>query len=173
MSIDRLLFLSNELCSPSWQREMRLPLEFITFAHIKGKMYKHFRNNGSFVLESKKKWGNDVVYGGIFLLKDFDFYIRILDAYQLCSLSSLYRNHKLDIHHRITTEATPISFSTVDEFERLMYKEREAIRVQTYVGNPNHPKIKQRLNKTVSYRIYDGIDKKHFRELIREVLGYD
>lgn len=174
MPIEKLLFLSNEFCNPHWYRDMRLPLEFITFAFIKGKMYKHFRNDGTFVLQNQGRWGNDVVYGGLFLLKDFDFYIRILDAYHTCSLSTLQRNHTLDLHHRIITQATPISFQSIDELERLKYRERNCIDVQTYLGNSNHPKITQRLrNKSMSYRIKDGINKLHFKELIREALQHE
>lgn len=164
-----LLFISNELLNPTLQKEMRLPLDFVTFAHIKGNMYTHFRKHSTFTLHPAKVWGNEVVYGALFSLRDYEFYIRILDAYNLCSLSTLGKNHNRDVHHRITVEATPISFSSVDELERLQYRERESIQADTYLGNPKHPKINQRLNKTNSYRVIDGIDT-HYMELIREVM---
>lgn len=165
------MFFANELSNPNWQREMNLPLEFITFAYIEGKMYKHYRNDSTFILPNLSRWGNNVVYGGLFLLKDSTFYSRILDAYQVCSLSTLHKNHDLDIHHRVSVEATPISFTTLDDFARLKYTERDPIQAQTYLGNLKHPKINQRLYKTnISYRIIDGLDKTHFKQLIREVM---
>ncbi len=112
-------------------------------------------------------WGNNVIYGAIYSLRDAPFYIRILDAYQLCSLATLKRNHINDMHHRIQVGAVPISFDSIDELERVKYKEREGVVVQTYVGNPNHPKINQRLNKTNSYRVIDGMDD-HIKQFIRE-----
>lgn len=167
----QLIFLSNELCNPDWHRKMRIPLKFITFAYIKGKMFKGWMNQSTFVAHEKHHWGNDVVYGGIFLLEDFDYYITILDAYNACSMSTLGKNHKFDLHHRINTTATPISFSTIDEFSRLMYEELEEIDVQTYLGNPTHLKTTKRLNaKNISYRIVDGLDKKHFIRLTQEEL---
>lgn len=150
---------------------MRIPLKFITFAYVKGKMYRGYRNQGTFIAHGKREYGNDVVYGGIFLLEDFDFYIRILDAYGACSLSTLGRNHKLDLLHRHTVSATPISFSSIEDFSRLKYEEREEINVQTYLGNPTHLKINKRLIEVnASYRIVDGFDKKHFKQLIQEEL---
>lgn len=147
---------------------MRIPFEFITFAFVEGKLYRHFKSEQTFILRHGKSWGNSVVYGAIFAVRDFDFYIRIIDSYHQCSLDALKRNHKKDVHHRITTKATPIHFQSWDDFLHLKYSEHEPIDVQTYIGNPNHPKIKQRLNKTHSYRIVSGVDKQ-FQTLYREV----
>ncbi len=170
--MDKLLFLTNELMSPSYQKEMRLPLTFIAFGITKGKMYTHLRTLNSFILlpDVTKRWGNDTVYGALMLCKDFDFYARILDAYHVCSMSTLLRNHPLDIHHRVSLEITPIYFNSLDELVRIKYREGEAIVAETYIGNKNHPKIKQRLNKRVSYRLIDGVDATHFKELLGEVI---
>lgn len=169
--MDKLIFLSNELQNPHQQRDLRIPLEFITFGMTEGRMYKHFRNQSNFVipLDSMQVWGNKVVYGGLFLCKDFDFYARILDAYHVCSLSRLYKNHDLDVHHRVEVDITPIYFQTIEELARLKYREGEPIKAETYMGNLKHAKITQRLNKTVSYRIIDGIDKDNFKQLFGEV----
>lgn len=163
----QLLFLTNELQNPAYQKEMRLPLEFIAFGITEGRMYKHFRNQSNFVIpvDALKRWGNDVVYGGLFLCKDFDFYSRILDAYHVCSVSTLMKNHDMDIHHRIEVNVTPIFFDTIEELATLKYREGESIKAQTYMGNLKHPKISQRLDKTVSYRIIDGIDAENFKKL--------
>lgn len=156
---------------PKLQREVGIPLQFVTYAHVEGKMFKHYRNNNSFVLQdAKNPWGNKVVYGAIFHLRDSEFYLRILDAYYGCSLSSLRRNHDLDIEHRIQGIATQISFTSIDELERLKYTELSTVDVQLYVGNIKHPKINQRLNKRNSYRMIDGCDTNYIN-LIREVTG--
>lgn len=167
----RLIFLTNELQTPSLQKSLRLPLEFIAFGIAEGRMYKHFRNQSNFVIpvDSLKRWGNDVVYGGLFICKDFDFYANILDAYHVCSLSTMMRNHKRDIHHRVEVEVTTIHFQTLDELARLQYRESESIKAQMYMGNINHPKINLRLTKTVSYRIVSGIDTVNFKQLFGEV----
>lgn len=172
MFISKLIFIGNELLDPSRKKQLALPLEFISYGFVKGKLYKHFMNDGTFLLQYGKAWGNDVVYGGIFALNDYDFYIRLLDSYHQCSMSALGRNHSRDVHHRKAHQATPISFTTIDELCSLKYRERSPVEVQVYLGNPNHPKINQRLNKTVSYRITDGIDRK-FIQLFREEANYE
>lgn len=121
----------------------------------------------------KRRYGSNVVYGALFLLGNFEFYIRQLDAFHACSLSSLGVNHKLDMHHRVVSNVTQISFNTVEEFERLMYVEKEVFPCHMYLGNPKHPKIKQRLNKHHSNRILDGVHKEPFKQLIREVMQND
>lgn len=166
-----LVFLTNELQSPSRQRDLNLPFEFVSFGHTDGALYKHYRNQSTFYLPSDTPlWGNTVVYGGIFLINDFDFYARILDAYHLCSLSTLMRNHPLDTHHRIKRKATPIHFDSQDDFQRLKYREKEPLNVTMYVANPNQPKITKRIQDTKhNYRIVNGVDREHFKQLIREV----
>lgn len=151
------------------QKELNIPLTFITFAHIEGKMFTHFRDTSTFVLNDKRRWGNNTAYGALYSLQDFHYYINTLDAYMLCSMTTLFKNHIKDVHHRKEVEATPISFDNIDELERLKYRERESVQAYAYVGNSNHPKINQRLTKTNSYRVIDGIDP-HFKGIIREVL---
>lgn len=165
-----LIFLHNELQQKDVQTSLKLPLTFIKFAHVEGKMYSHFRKDSSFITPvSTRTWGNGVAYGSIWHIEDWSFYSRILDAYHSCSLSSVSTNHRLDIHHRLLANATPIHFDSLGDFSRLKYREGTSVQVQLYVGNPNHPKIKQRLRqKAHSYRIIDGIDVPSFKAVYRE-----
>jgi len=153
------------------QKEMKLPLQFITFAIAEGKMYKHYHNPSNFILDldETKRWGNDVIYGALFLCKDFEFYATILDAYHVCSLSTLATNHTNDIHHRGEVGVTPISFESLDDLSRLKYEEKQPVKAQIYKGNIKHPKISSRVYANNPYRIIDGIDAKNFKELYWEV----
>ena len=170
--MNNLLFLTNELINPDLQREMKLPLTFIQFGIAEGKMYKHFGNRSTFICkDSNKRWGNNVVYGGIFLCNDFDFYSRILDAYHLCSMSTMLRNHNQDLHHRVEIDVTPIYFKTLDELARIKYKEGKGILALTYKGNTKHPKIIKRLINERSFRVIDGIDEQNYKKLFWEVTG--
>lgn len=172
MRIAKLVFLSNELQDPVRQRNLRIPFEFVSYAFTEALMFWHYRNTSTFIMPTdvQKAWGNSVAYGGLFLLNDEDFFIRQLDAYHGCSLSSLHRNHHLDIHHRVEREVTPIHFTDLDDLLRLKYIEKEPFSVTMYVGNQNHPKINQRLYHEGKHpkRIVSGIDK-NFLQLYREV----
>lgn len=169
--MNELIFLTNELQCPEVQHDLKLPLIFINFGITKGLMFKYLRNKSNFVIpvDSIRRWGNEVVYGGIFLCKDFDYYSRILDAYHICSMSTIHQNHPLDIFHRITTDITPIYFSTLNDLSHLKYTEGNSVKAHTYFANINHPKIISRINSTYSYRITDGIDATNFTKLFREV----
>ena len=166
-----LIFLYSELLSPEVYNSLRLPLEFISFGIVDAKMYRHFNNDSVFILpeDDTKAWGNTKVYGALFVCRDFDFYINILDAYHACSMDKLRRNHIRDIHHRSVVDVSPIYFDTLDELSRLKYREGISIGATTYYGNINHPKIKQRFGTTKSYRIVDGIYPKYYKELFRRV----
>ena len=169
--MNNLLFIYNELMDYDVYYDMKLPLEFICFGITDGKMYKHFRNNSIFILPlgNDKLWGNSKIYGALFLCRDINFYINILDAYHACSKDKLRRNHIKDIHHREEVLVTPIYFNTLDDLSRLKYREGNEVIATTYFGNPNHPKIKQRFVTTKNYRIVDGIYAKYYRKLFRRV----
>ncbi len=170
--MNNLIFLTNNLQNPHIQKDLRIPLDFVCFGILKAKMYKYFGNNDTFItITDKSNQENNVVYGGIFLCKDFDFYSRILDSFYLCSLSVLLRNHANDICHRVKVEVTPIYFNTLNELARLQYQEsEETIQVETYIANLSHPKIKKRITDYKnSYRIMDGIDAINFKKLFWEV----
>lgn len=147
---------------------MNLPLIFISFGIVKGKLFQHLHNDGTFITTYGAPWGNDVVYGAIFAIEEFDFYIRLLDAYHQCSISTLNTNHKMDLHHRHVKSVVPIEFDSLDSLERLMYTEKPAIEAFVYIGNTDHSNIQRRLRSTISYRIIDGVDE-NFIKLYREV----
>jgi hypothetical protein len=169
--MSKLLFLYNEIINPSLIREMKLPLRFVTFAYTEGKLYSHFRQNSTFILPTgnTKAWGNRLVYGAVFMLDDFEFYVRTLDSYHACSLSAIRTNHQNDIMHRLRVPCVPISFNNLDDLGRLKYSERQQHECFTYFGNPNHRKIRQRLVPNPSYRLIDGVDKESFKQLYEEV----
>lgn len=170
MLITELVFLSDNLVNPANQRNLQLPLEFLSFAFCEAHMYKQINSKNTFLVKKGTYWGNQVVYGGLFLLRDFHFYIRTLDALHACSKSMLGRNHDLDLQHRILCPVTPILFHDVEQFKSLRYREKEQINAYVYVGNLKHPKIQQRVVK--SRRIVQGIND-HYIHLIREVFQHD
>lgn len=168
MPITSLVFISNDLMCPEVRRDLRLPLHFVSFAIIDAQMYTNIRNDGVVNVIRDNPRANTVTYGAIFHVEDFDFHIRSLDAYHLCSLSSLRTNHVLDTQHRINIQVRPITFDSIDTLERLLYTEHKAVKVQAYIGNLNHPKLNRRIRSTRSARIRDNILVEPFLQLLRE-----
>lgn len=152
------------------QRQLKLPLTFITFAITEAKMYRHKKSENTFLLQhANRSLARAIAYGAVFLLNDAYYYFRILDAYSLCSMTVLLRNHRKDTHHRERSLVVPIRFSSLEELSRLQYTESGGMEVEMYYGNPEHHLISERLNKTNSYRISDGLDSKNFVRLYEEV----
>ena len=170
--MNNLVFLHNELLNPQlYRNQLRIPLEFICFGIIDGKMYSHFGQTSTFILPNSdsKDWGNTKIYGAIFLVKEIDFYISLLDAYHMCSMTNLRRNHIKDVHHRKIVSVIPIFFDTLDDLSKLKYEEGEEIEATTYFGNIEHPKINQRFVTTASYRLVDGINRENYTKLFRRM----
>lgn len=155
--------------SPKKREELRLPLTFISFAHTSGQLFTTPRRADTFVAKGLRPHGNSVVYGGLYVLEDYHFHIRTIDAMYLCSRSALGQNHSLDTRHRIIDKCTPIQFDTLDELNRLQYKELEEIDVEMYVGNTNHPELTKRIlrKRHYNHRIVNGVHEKYFIEEYR------
>lgn len=139
-------------------------MEFLAFAIADGRMYTHHLKRGTFNIIGKRTHGNGKVYGAIYNIKDSYFHLRTLDALHNCSKSSLGRNHDLDMEHRVSVSVNPILFDTLDELDRLMYRELEEVNVEMYVGNPHHPKITERIQQKEhrNFRVTNGINAEEF-----------
>ena len=172
--MSNLIFLYNELMNPDVFSSMQIPLEFIAFGITDAKMYSQAFGGGNFIvpLDTNKKWGNDKVYGALYILKDVRFYLGILDAYHACSYDKLRRNHFMDIHHRHEIDVTPIFFNSLDDLSRLKYREGTTIPAVAYMGNIKHPKINLRVSSSQSRRIIDGIDPLNYKKQYMEVLNW-
>ena len=159
------------MLDPEYRKKLKLPAEFVCFAHTKGKLYRD--KSGTFLTDVLVGNGNDVVYGALYSLYDDYFHIRTLDSMRNCSLSSMGRNSVYDRQHRVRKVITLIKFDTLDEFSRLRYREIEDFEVEMYVGNTNHPEIKHRIERTqkFNFRIKDGLLPEQFKQQYREVKG--
>ena len=164
----RLIFLSNELLQRERREKLKLPLFFVQYARIEAKMYRYRRTTFLIPHGKNKRWGNDFVYGALFLLDSADFYIRQLDSYYGCSRSLLKTNHKKDMYHREVVMATPIFFDSLHDLGVMKYREGNELQVHCYFGNVSHRAFKKRIHSTTSRRVIEGIDKHSFKILYEE-----
>ena len=149
-------------------------MEFIAFAHVKGKMYWHRDKVDTFFVEgTRQARGNHVVYGAIFSVPDFIFYSGILDSYHRCSLSRIRQNHANDHEHRIETKATIIAFESIEELASLRYREGTEVDVFAYVGNESHDEIMKRINERKNIKRITSAVNPNYSKLIREVKQHE
>lgn len=170
-----VVFLYNELLDEDYQKQLKLPLEFICFGYIegavmydiKGKYYAIEEN----VLTKTKKYNK--VYGALYILHNSEHFLRILDASMVCSKSYLGKNHDLDISHRVKLIARPIHFKSIEEFLKLKYNEGEGLEVISYFANPKHNVIKTNVLNTVRNRVVYGLDINNFINLVIKECGHN
>ena len=72
---DKLIFLYDELMTKEYQEILRLPLKLVSLGLINAKLY--FYNDTKirrkFIIPNEKQ-SSSVVFGGLFLLKDYNEY---------------------------------------------------------------------------------------------------
>lgn len=167
----KLIFLYDKAMTKEFRETLNLPLEFITFAFVNGKMYEYYEDGPTHIALQNdaivKSWGNDKIFGAIFALPYYEANIRTLDGLYACSRQRLGMNNPNDIMHRLDIEATPIHFNSIDELARMLYTRRTPIKVQAYFGNPEHQWISHRVLMQ-RYRVIDGVDHNNFLKLYEE-----
>lgn len=164
----QLIFLNNELLDEEYQKKLRLPLEFISFAYLEGAMMYELSGRCIVIKEgtlSKSKRYNRV-YGALYLLDNSEHFLKILDASLICSKGLLGVNHKLDEFHRTYENVTPIHFKSVEHFFKLKYNEGEQVKVITYLGNTENSLIKSKVCNNTRNRVTCGFDINNFINLV-------
>ena len=173
----KLVFIYDRLLHPDWRSRLKLPLIFISFAFIKGKMftYRDSRRIGNVFIvnpnDITQKRGSDLVYGALFLLDNAEHYLRTLDSMYVCSLARMFKNHDLDLMHRKEVLATPIHFNSLESFQNLLYYEQTPVKCLAYYGNIKNPYIQHRVKGTRgnSNRIIYNVDIDNFTSCYNEV----
>lgn len=167
----QLIFLYDKTMNKNYRNKLLLPIHFISYGYIPAKMYHYKEHKDTLIAidnnHVSRKWGNDKVFGGVFLLDYYNVTIRTLDGLYACSKARLNNNNKNDLMHRVKTSVTLITFNDLEELTVMKYKEREQVLADTYLGNPNHEWIKHRI-KMQRYRVIDGIDKVHFKKMFEQ-----
>lgn len=169
----KLLFLASKEIDPHIREDLRLPMDFVSFAIMKGKMFRFKRE--IYVADWVSGDGNYVVYGALYALSDDYFHIRTLDAMHTCSLSALGRNHDLDVRHRRKVKVNLIRFSSFDNLLKLKYDELDEFEVEAYIANIQHPTVQHLMSATQHYnfRVKSGILIEPYRAQYREAFKAD
>lgn len=167
----QLVFLYDRTMDKQYRDKLLLPIHFISYGYINAKMYHYKEHKDTLIAVDNnhvsRKWGNDKVFGAIFLLDYYNVSIRTLDGLYGCSKARLNKNNKNDLMHRVKVPVTLITFNDLDELAVMKYKEKTSIQADAYLGNPNHEWIKHRI-KMQRYRVIDGIDKVSFKKMFKQ-----
>lgn len=167
--MDKIIFIYDKLLTQQERDKVHLDLQFISFAQMQGKMY--------WFTDGKKRWifavpqdTSKVVYGALFLMKDYDLHKHRIHAYYNNSIGSIGKTLIENSFDLFNVKTRPIKFSTLSELLTGRYKIGEAVDCMCFVGNLQNP----RMNFNSSRQRYYGtqrIDKESFITLIEEQNG--
>lgn len=169
----KVIFLYDEMLDGEYRKKSKVPLQFISFGFVRGKMFKTSKSKTPSVIAIQdgdivRTWGNNKIYGALFAIPEYEYYIKILDAMYGCSKSRININHNMDYAHRVKTEFTPITFDNLDRFSVLDYTRNTPLEVDAYFANTSKDFINGRV-KSKQYRKGSGVLEHAFKSLYEEV----
>lgn len=164
---DKLIFLYDDLMVKEQQEIMRLPLKFISLGLINAKLY--FCNDGKkkrkFIIPNYKE-ASSVVFGGLFLLKDYQEYKLHIHSFYSSTSAMLDAPHKEDLYVISPCVITPIKAISYDSLLRSDIEYLDRLPCETFIGNQNNEKIQHCMSKR-HYRM-GVMDKENFKTLLKE-----
>ena len=163
---DRIVFLYDELMTKEYQEIMRLPLTFISLGLIHGKLYffndsKKYRK---FIIP--KDNSSAIVFGGLFVIKDYEDYKLHLHSFYNSSSALLDKPHKEDNFIFSPLNIYPIKATSYDDLLKSKIEYLDKISCEGFIGNIENEKIK----RSITHRYYKlGVmDKENFQTLLKE-----
>lgn len=167
--MDELFFIYDKLLTKKEQKKIHLDLQFISFAQMQGKMY--------WMTDSKKRWifavpqdTSKVIYGAIFLLKDYDLHKHRIHAYYNNSIGSYGKTLKENTYDLSTVYVRPIKIPSLSSLTTGRYQIGEKIECKCFVGNLQNERMNFNSNRQRYYGV-QRIDKESFLTLVEEQNG--
>lgn len=157
------------------QDKYSIPLEFISFGMLNAKAYwvasymknymkKETHTERRFVIPSNTI---EVVYGGIFLLKDAEFHEKKLNAYYHNSRSFGGNTLRTDLYDYAECAVKPIKFMSLNDLKTYKYDVGEEIMCGVYVGNMSNKRVRYNVEHRPYYKS-PKVDKESFITMINE-----
>lgn len=170
----RILFLYDELMTRSTQQNLRLPIHFLSYGYVRGRMYwcNDEKKRRYFIIppstQKHIKNVNDYVYGGIFVINDYEEYERSLYSFYNSSIAYLGKSIQEDLYIPEKIQITPIKFKTLQELEECRYTSLEPFEGLTMMANQENKKIQNSISHGRYYRRVSGFDVPNFLTMLME-----
>lgn len=156
------------------QSLLRLPMKFLSYGYVRGKMYwlNDDKKRRYFVIppetvQYKRQW-NTFVYGGIFVMNDFEEYERAMNSYYNSSISYTGEIMQGDLFYLQKLPVTPIVFRSLQELEECRYQSLDEVSAFIYLANQENSKVQNSLKRGRYYRRSSGIDVPNFLTMVME-----
>ena len=167
--MDELIFIYDKLLTSQERKKIHLDLQFISFAQMQGKMYWY--------TDGKKKWifavpkdTSKLIYGAIFLMKDYDLHKHKIHAYYNNSIGSSGKTFIENTYDYIPATVRPIKLTSLSDLLSGRYKVGDKMECKCFVGNLQNARMNFNSNRQRYYG-KQRIDKESFITLIEEQNG--
>lgn len=166
---NKIIFLYDELMTKEYQQIMRIPIKLLSVGLVNAKLYFYndTKTKRKFIIPNKKK-ASSVVFGGIFLLKNYDEYkLHIHSFYN--NEAMLWKPYKEDSYIFSKIEVTPIKAKSYEDLLKSNIEYLDRIQCEAFIGNEQNEKIKN----SITHRYYKmGVmDTQNFKTLLKERWG--
>lgn len=165
-----LVFIYDALMLNVVQERFALPLKFVAFGYIEGYRLYHYRKQVVAMPNHKisaRNYGNAKVFGAVYAIQNFNYSAIKLDAYYYCSQARIGQTTLHDMRERLQSDIHLFDLSTVDELLSHHYEPFNTVTGWVYIGNALDNRLISHINYG-RYRIVDGIDKTHYKKLLKE-----
>lgn len=173
---DKFLFLYDKLMTAAERKKIKLNAEFIACGQMHGKMrwvvtrrisnknaYKNTRRIFAIPKDTTK-----VIYGGIFLVKEWEFERQKVHAYYHNSIPNCGHTLREDLYDFAEVGVRPIKFQQLKDLKTGRYKIGEELICGAFVGNLANGRMNYN-NINEPYYSEKRIDKENFITMITEV----
>lgn len=172
--MDKLIFLYDELMIKELQEFLNIPTTFITYGQMNGWLYwvktlKHLMGRKHDIkkrLFAIPKNTTRVIYGGIFLIKNWEFQCKKVHAFYHNSIPNNGATLKEDLYDIVEIGIRPIKFKRLTDLENSRYEVGNEIMCSTFIGNIGNPLILR--NSHRKYYIVGKLDKNSFIQMVKD-----
>lgn len=166
--MDKLIFLYDKLMTKKEQKLTGLNLKFVAYAQVKAKAYwvNDNKRKRIFLIPSKGV-STKLMYGAIFLLKNYEENKYKLHAYYNNSFAYLNMTIKEDLYDFSNVIISPIKFNSLKNIELCNYTYGNPIECVCFIGNEKNNKIQNSIKRRRYYK-ENNVDQKNFIQLIRD-----
>ena len=170
---DSLFFIYDKLMTKDEQKVSNIEMEFISFGLINAKMSRvttRYDPSNKIILKrifATPINGIHVVFGGIFLLKNYERDVYKIHTYYDNSMMFLGNTMKEDLYDFVEIAVTPIKFNSIDDIKTCNYKIGNDVMCGTFIGNQANERISYNIKQKL-YRM-PAMDKESYIQLIKEI----
>lgn len=165
--MDKLIFIYDNLMTKGEQALTEIPLEFISCGQIPARMrWVNDTKKRRLFIVPNKSYATRVVYGGIFLLKEYEHHAHKLHSYYHNSMPFAEKTLVEDLYELTVLPVRPIRTTSLLGLSKGKYEVGEPVECNVFIANQKNKRIQNSLKKR--YYEHRNIHVPSFLQMIKE-----